>query len=95
MLEPDGYLQVSCTYVHCIEYSPHNETVACFYVLYMYVDCSFDLWFPSPVTEMLGNVLSLKDEDDLAVDEDEQVSGKLHNIIYMYLAYIIHLQFCN
>ncbi len=31
------------------------------------------------VTEMLGNVLSLKDEDDLSVDEDEQVSPCINN----------------
>jgi len=35
---------------------------------------------------MLGNVLSLKDEDDLAVDEDEQVYMYTHH--NLYLSYI-------
>ncbi len=39
------------------------------------VYCVF-IYYSASVTEMLGNVLSLKDEDDLAVDEDDQVANQ-------------------
>lgn len=60
--------------------------------------CVYVIWFnytvPLTVTEMLGNVLSLKDEDDLSVDEDEQVRNtwrvvqRTHHcliVLYMYI----------